>query len=346
MTLPAPGAAGSLGANKAIVIDTTGPTVTSVTSSTLDGYYNVPDVIVIQVIFTENVTVTGTPRITLETGGTDAVVDYFTGSGTSTLVFNYTVAAGHNSADLDYTNIAALALNGGTIQDSFLNPATLTLTSPGSAGSLGANKAIVIDTTAPASLTNGGIIAASDTGALNTDAITSDTTPTLEGTGVEANAIVKIYSDVPAASTLVCTTTADGVGNWSCTTGALAIGTHGITGTQTDLAGNESAVLGTLTAIIDNVSPAGSFSTVAFLTNNVAPHVLTFTVADTAIGGGIFDDTDITVSDSVSGALTPSCTPAVAFPTTTNEVVTCTVSISGEGTHVMSVTVLDTAGNS
>ena len=46
--------------------------------------------------------VTGIPQITLETGSSDAVVDYSSGSGTNTLTFNYTVAAGHTSSDLDY----------------------------------------------------------------------------------------------------------------------------------------------------------------------------------------------------------------------------------------------------
>ena len=69
-------------------------------------------------------------------------------SGTNTLTFNYMVAAGHTSADLDYASTTALALNGGTIVNG-ANAAVLTLPAPGAAGSLGANKAIVIDTTAP-----------------------------------------------------------------------------------------------------------------------------------------------------------------------------------------------------
>jgi hypothetical protein len=95
------------------------------------------------------VTVTGTPQITLETGATDRTVDYSSGSGSSTLVFTYTVQAGDTSSDLDYVATTSLALNSGTIRDAAANNATLTLASPGAANSLGANKAIVIDTTAP-----------------------------------------------------------------------------------------------------------------------------------------------------------------------------------------------------
>ena len=39
----------------------------------------------------------------------------------------------------------SLALNGGTIRDAATNNATLTLAAPGAAGSLGANKALVVD---------------------------------------------------------------------------------------------------------------------------------------------------------------------------------------------------------
>src|SRR5207237_1341221 len=92
---------------------------------------------------------TGTPQLTLETGTTDEVVNYASGSGSSTLTFTYTVAAGDTAADLGYVGTGSLALNGGTIRDGALNAATLTLASPGAAGSLGANKNLVVDTTAP-----------------------------------------------------------------------------------------------------------------------------------------------------------------------------------------------------
>ncbi len=138
-------------------VDDVAPTVTSVSSTTANGSYNAGDVISgITVTFSEVVNVTGTPQLTLETGANDAVLTYSSGTGTNTLTFsNYTVAAGDTSADLDSS---LLALNLGTIKDLFNNPATLTLTGV----SLAANKAIVIDTTAPdttidtkpASLTN------------------------------------------------------------------------------------------------------------------------------------------------------------------------------------------------
>ena len=88
------------------------------------------------------VTVSGSPQLTLETGTSNAVVNYASGSGGTTLTFNYTVASGHTSSDLDYVGTSSLALNSGTINDANGNAATLTLASPGASGSLGANKAL------------------------------------------------------------------------------------------------------------------------------------------------------------------------------------------------------------
>ena len=149
LTLASPGATNSLGANKALAIDGVYPTISSVTSSTNNGSYNEDDVIAITVTFSEAVTVSGTPQLTLETGSSDAVVNYASGSGGSTLTFNYTVASGQNSSDLDYVSTSALALNSGTINDLAGNAATLTLASPRATNSIGANKALIIDTTLP-----------------------------------------------------------------------------------------------------------------------------------------------------------------------------------------------------
>jgi hypothetical protein len=145
LTLPAPAAAGSLGANKALVIDTTAPTVTGVTSTKANGLYMAGTVIDITVTFNDVVTVIGTPRLTLETGSTDRDADYIGGSGTATLTNRYTVQAGDTSGDLDYLSTNALSLNGGSIRDATGNDATLTLPAPGASGSLGANKNLAID---------------------------------------------------------------------------------------------------------------------------------------------------------------------------------------------------------
>src|SRR5439155_660605 len=122
-------------------------------STAADGTYTVGAVIPVTVTFSKVVTVTGTPQLTLATGNpVNTPVNYTSGSGTNTLTFDYTVAANNSSADLNYAATTSLAQAGGsTIKDAVGNNATLTLPATGGAGSLGTNKAIVIDTAAPTS---------------------------------------------------------------------------------------------------------------------------------------------------------------------------------------------------
>ncbi len=105
------------------------PTVTSVNSSTANGNYKAGGTISIQVNFSEAVTVTGTPQLTLDTGATDQVVNLASGSGSTALTCTYTVQAGDTSSDLDYQSTTALTLDGGAIRDAAGNNATLTLAS-------------------------------------------------------------------------------------------------------------------------------------------------------------------------------------------------------------------------
>src|SRR5207237_648554 len=148
LTLASPGSAGSLSANKWCVVFTP-DSVTDISSTNSNGTYAAGATITITVDFSRAVTVTGTPQLALNSGGT---ASYSSGSGTNTLSFAYTVAATDYSPLLDYVATGSLSLNGGTIKDSNNNAATLTLASPGSTGSLSANKSLVIFT--PDTVTN------------------------------------------------------------------------------------------------------------------------------------------------------------------------------------------------
>lgn len=151
LTLAIPGDPNSLGDNKALVIDTTPPTVSSVSSTAGDGYYVKTDLIPITITFSEAVYVAiTTPTLTLETGTADAIVNYVNGSdGDAELLFNYTVGLGHESDNLDYTATDALQLNLATIQDAAGNDAVLTLVAPGASGSLGFSKDRNVDAIIP-----------------------------------------------------------------------------------------------------------------------------------------------------------------------------------------------------
>ncbi len=141
------GMAPDLGAYQ-IVTPATTPTVTAVSSTTANGRYGVSSVITLTLGWSQAVVVTGTPELALDSGGT---ASYSSGSGTSTLTFIYTVAAGQSADPLDEMSSTALSLNGGTIFDALTDSsaANLTLPVPGSGGSIAGTASIIIDTTAP-----------------------------------------------------------------------------------------------------------------------------------------------------------------------------------------------------
>lgn len=130
-------------------VNTTIPRAINITSSNSNGLYGRNAAINIQISFDEVIEVTGTPKLILETGSTDAMASYQSGSGSTTLVFGYTVATGENAARLDYRDSSSLIFNGGTIEDQANNSATLSLPEPGAAGSLSANKNLEIHTVPP-----------------------------------------------------------------------------------------------------------------------------------------------------------------------------------------------------
>ena len=99
---------------------TTTPTVSTVaitSSPGTDNTYTTLDVIAVGLTFSEAVTVTGTPQITLDIGGTEHAADY-SGAGTATgqLLFSYTVQPVDQDDDGVAVKANSLALNGGTIQ--------------------------------------------------------------------------------------------------------------------------------------------------------------------------------------------------------------------------------------
>lgn len=144
----------SLAGNRNLVIDTA-PVITNVIDVTdPDGIYVPGNTLSIEVQFTEDVVVTGTPTLILETNGiigaqagSDAEAIYTSGSGTNTLLFLYTIGADQTSVDLNYASTLSLILNGGSIQDLDGNPANFSPSLPAldGAGSLAFNNNLQID---------------------------------------------------------------------------------------------------------------------------------------------------------------------------------------------------------
>jgi hypothetical protein len=133
LTLPAVAGANDLLTTADITVDGTAPTVLGVEPGpTPGGTYGAGTTITVRLVFNENMTVTGTPLLALNSGG---LASYTSGSGTSLLTFTYTVQPGDTThgAALDYSGTGALNLNGGSIKDAEGLAAAITLPTPGSA---------------------------------------------------------------------------------------------------------------------------------------------------------------------------------------------------------------------
>ncbi len=246
------------------------PVVTSVSSSTADGYYKVGDVISIDVDFSSAVTVSGatTPTLTLATGTPGGVATLTGGSGTTRLTFSYTVQEGDTSADLDFLNTTALSLNGNFIRDSN-DPnvnAVLTLPTPGASGSLAANKALVIDATVPVVTDDnisvsgatgpGGVFLFGDTVTVTWDPVNGDGDTNLSGSTGSVTVDLSEFgggSAVPAS--LV---NGKWVATYQLVAGVSAGGTNlNVSVTATDGAGNATTLSDTSNSTVG--SPASVF---------------------------------------------------------------------------------------
>jgi hypothetical protein len=314
-------------------IQSAAPRVSYVTSSTANGTYKAGDQIDVQVTFDSAVDVTGTPRLTLETGTTDRVISYVGGSGTSTLTFRYTVQAGDASTDLDY-NSSAIALNGGTIKlHSSTVDADLTLPAAGTAGSLSANKAIVIDTLAPNAPSAPDLSAASDSGSSTTDNITNKKTGLVfTGTTEAGVTAVKLY-DTDGTTEIASTSSISGTTYTITTTSALADGVHALTVKAFDAAGNASAVSGNLNVTVDTQAPTVSITADKTTLKAGETAAITFTFSEDP--GATFTWSgsagDVSVSGGTLSAISGSGTTRTAIftPAANTNSSTASISVSG-----------------
>ncbi|MEL7510510.1 MAG: Ig-like domain-containing protein, partial [Cyanobacteria bacterium J06554_1] len=160
---------------------------------------------------------------------------------------------------------------------------------------------VTIDNTAPTDPTVApDLDDASDTGISNTDDITSDTTPTVSGTGGTSGDTFTLYADgVPVGTGTVA---ADG--SYSVTPDApLADGTPALTVSFTDPSGNESAQSPALPITLDSSAPGtptidGPIEGNDIITIDEATDVL---VSGTAEADAVID---VTLTDSSNGTVT------------------------------------------
>jgi len=231
LTLPTPGAAGSLGANRALVIDGVAPTL-SITSNV--SMLKAGETATITFTFSEAPTGfawDGSSGDVVVSGGTLGAIS---GAGlTRTASFTPTASANGGTASITVAS--------GTYTDAV-----------GNSGGAGTTPSLTFDTLAPSAPSTPALASSSDSGISTSDRITNDTTPTFTGTA-EANATVRLYDS--DGTTVLQTGTADGSGNWSLTSGALAAGVHSVSVKATDSAGNTGAASATQGVTIVTATP-------------------------------------------------------------------------------------------
>ena len=114
-----------------VIIDRTLPTISSV-AAPANATYKPSDTPTFTVVFSESVTVTGTPRLTLTVGSSTEYANYLSMSDSKTALFRYTVGVDPIEFDTDGISIStSLDLNSGSIADLATNAlSTLTFTAP------------------------------------------------------------------------------------------------------------------------------------------------------------------------------------------------------------------------
>jgi hypothetical protein len=158
----------------------------------------------------------------------------------------------------------------------------------------------------------------------------------LSGTA-EANSTITVYD----GTTAVGTGTAGTNGAWGVTTGALAAGSHFLTATATDVAGNTSALSQALDPVIGWSAPGGSAPS--------APAIASFSQDSGVVGDHITNDSTLTLTGTAAANTT------VKVFDGTKQIGTATANSSGawnytaaalsDGNHSLTATDTDSSGH-
>ena len=196
---------------------------------------------------------------------------------------------------------------------------TATVTVSGMTSAASAVMNVTVDTVAPAVPTIASF--STDSGTVG-DGITNDNTLTLSGTA-EANATVKVFD----GATLLGSAVANGSGAWSYTTAALANGSHSLTATATDAAGNTGAASSAMSVTIDTVAPAAPVIAGDTIVNGNKVMLIGTAEANSKVA--VFD------AGALLGTTTTDSGGAWSY----------TTSPLKNGPHAFTATATDTAGN-
>ncbi|MBN8232186.1 OmpA family protein [Corallococcus macrosporus] len=150
-------------------------------------------------------------------------------------------------------------------------------------------------------------------------------TPALSGTA-EANSTVTVRE----GTTVLCTTTANGSGAWSCTSSQLTDGSHTISATARDAAGNTGPASTSVPFTVDTTAPIAPV--IASPTANQTVATQTPTLSGTAE-----PNSAVTVREGTTVLCTATANSSGAW--------SCTSSTLTDGPHTLTATARDAAGN-
>ena len=298
-----------------------------------NGYYAAGQNLLFTAPFSKVVNVTGTPEIAFTLGaGATEYAQYVSGSGTSNLLFSYTVQAGDNGA---LAISSPILLNGGSIADALDNNAILTFAAPTTAGVVADN----IDPTVAISGPSTNVTVAGPVSFTVTYADANFASSTL------ASGNITVIPTGSAACTTV-TVTGTGATRTVTLTGITGDGTLGISiaaGTATDLAGNSAgASSASATFAVDNTAPTIALSSPSATLTNTGPVTYNVTYSDLNFNSSTLAAGNITLN--TTGTATASVGVSGSGLTRT---VTLS-SITGNGTLGITIaagTATDLAGN-
>ncbi|GGO78760.1 hypothetical protein GCM10011348_11470 [Marinobacterium nitratireducens] len=249
-----------------------------------------------------------------------------------------------DDGSIDYTVVADGSGNWSVDADPDIADATvITATATDAAGNVSPEGSVtvdagLVDVTPPAQpvISHAGDDVAPLTDDLASGDSTNDTTPTLVGTA-EAGSTVEIFQDGGS----VATVTADGSGNWSYTSAALADATYEFTVTAEDAAGNTSVLSAPFELTIDTTAPAAP--TIVSAADDVGA------LTDPLSSGDSTDDTTPTLTG------TSEANSTVTIFQDGSEIGTATADGSGDwtftpamladGSYSFTATATDAAGN-
>nr|WP_182312406.1 Ig-like domain-containing protein [Comamonas testosteroni] len=201
------------------------------------------------------------------------------------------------------------------------------------AGGYTSGESFTLDHTAPATPAAPTLAAVSDNGVSSSDGITNVTTPTFTGTA-ESGSTVTVYE----GSTFLGSAVATG-GVWSVTSTTLSEGSHTITATATDAAGNVSAVSSGVAITIDTMAPTVAITSSATALKAGESATFTFTFSEVP--------SEFTLGDLIAMNGTLSNFTATSNPLVYTAVFTPIAGLTGSSGAVSLVagTYTDTAGN-